>query len=390
MTTTPELEPRRRTSHPRVVHRWAPRIDLATRAVRLLAWIAMFAACCLMLWLLSGQLARADDPADAAREIGEAGAAAAAAIARDASQAREVPGFAGTDLPEAGLDDAGMADAATARLTDPNDAGGAAGRAVIEGAAVRPHEPVSSSDPGIVRAEAIEAAPQDQAHRAGGLAAGSVSDCAADVGDAERGGACGAVSYCVGAGCETVEAQGNAGFGRSAARLNMLLEMGGEEFDRNDLRFFQGERRACEIQYAGLANCCKDSGLLVGLANCSAEEKALAGERHAGHTHYLGQRCAKRVFGVCVKREREWCVFGSKLGRILHEEARPQLGIGWSQCEGFSVAEIERIDFDRVDLSEFTENLVDGAREPAVALPDKAGTQEIMEDRVRDLSGGNR
>ena len=76
-------------------------IDRATRiacpghrsGVRLLAWIAMFAICCLMLWTLGGVAAHAEDPKAAARAIGQAGAAAAGAIARDASKAGAVPGY---------------------------------------------------------------------------------------------------------------------------------------------------------------------------------------------------------------------------------------------------------------------------------------------------------
>ena len=371
-------------------HPWTGRIaglaEKAAGVVRLLAWAAMVGGYGLMLWALSGS-AHADDPKDAARQVGNAGAAAAGAIARDAAKAQTVPGFAGTNVPERSLTDAGMESAARGRLANPDDPGGSAGRAVIDGAAIRPAVPVPANDPAVARGRTVQANPLAASHRTDGLASGGSADCGAGVTDAGRGGACGSASYCVGAACETIEAEGNTSFARSAAMLNMVLEMGGDEFDRNDLRFFAGERRTCEIKYAGLANCCRDSGLLVGLANCSAEEKELAEERHAGNTHYLGRRCAKRVLGVCVRRERAWCLFGSKLGRILHQQARPQLGIGWGNCRGFTVAEIERIDFDRLNLSEFTENLEDSAREPAVVLPDKGGTQTDMADRVRRLRG---
>ena len=360
-------------------------VDRMTRIVRLLAWTAMFAACCLMLWILAGQVAHADDPREAAREIGRAGSVAAGTIARDASKAATVPGYAGTNVPERSLNAAALEDAARARLGRPDDPGAKAGRVVIEGTAVRPAAPVPANDPGIARARAVEASPEDPAHRAGGLASGRVTDCEAKVADAGRDGSCGSVVTCVGAGCETVEPERNTGFARSAAMLNMVLEMGGEEFDRDNLRFFNGERRGCTIKFGGLANCCRNSGLLVGLAGCSRAEIELGKERHAGNTHYLGTRCAKRVFGVCLRREREWCVFGSKLGRILHSQARPQLGLGWGSCRGFTVAEVERIDFDRLDLTEFTENLVDGSREPSIALPGRDNTRRFMQDRVRDF-----
>ena len=214
-------------------------IDRATRIVRLLAWIAMFAVCCLMLWTLGGMAAHAEDPKAAARAIGQAGTAAAGAIARDASKPGTVPGYAGTDLPERNITASGMEDAARARLADPDDPGGKAGRAVIEGTVSRPDAPVSQSDPAIVRGEAIAGNSQNPAHGADGLASGSVSDCGSGLGDAGDGGPCGGVRYCVGAGCETVRSGANTGFVDATSRLNMAIELGGEKFDREDMRFFR-------------------------------------------------------------------------------------------------------------------------------------------------------
>ena len=361
-------------------------INRGTRIVRLLTWMAMFVLVCLMLWLVSGMVARAEDPNAAARAIGNAGNAAARAVARDSSNAAEVPGYSGTNLPERNIGASRLQDEGRARLADPDDPGGAAGRAVVRGTTSRPAANVPASDSMVRRSETVAASPQSSAHGADGLASGSATACTADLQDADDGGSCGSVRYCVGAGCETVSPQSNTGFVNATTRLNMAVELGGEEFDRTDMRFFTGQRRACHIKLFGLANCCKNSGLLVGLGNCSPEERELAEERNAGNTHYLGRYCSKRTFfGVCIRRSRAWCVFGSKLGRILHQQARPQLGIGWGSCRGFTVAEVERIDFAALDLSEFTRDLMDGSREPAVTLPDAGNTQTIMRDRVRDF-----
>ena len=173
----------------------------------------------------------------------------------------------------------------------------------------------------------------------------------------------------------------------AAAKLNMVMELGGEEFDRGSLWFFNGQRRACRIQWGGLADCCRNSGLLVGLGNCSPAERELARERHDGHTHYLGEFCTRRILGICIRRERAWCVFGSKLGRIFQQQGRTQLGIGWGNCRGLTVAELEGIDFDALDLGEFTADLLDGGREPSVSLPDAGATQILMQDRVRAFYG---
>ncbi|MXY41535.1 MAG: hypothetical protein F4Y62_17250 [Rhodospirillaceae bacterium] len=360
----------------------------APLAVRLFGWALLAAVCCFLLWIVLGGAANAGDPKAAARAIGNAGTAAARAIARDASNATLVPGYAGTNVPEWNIGANALESEGRARLADPDDPGGAAGRNVIEGVTVRPDVPVTAGDPGVARGKAVSADPGNAAHGAGNLASGSVADCGADLPDANRGGSCGAVRWCVGAGCETVEPEANTGFVEATTRLNMALELGGEEFDRGNLRFFTGKRRACHIKLFGLANCCKNSGLLIGLGNCSASERELAKERNAGNTHYLGKYCSKRAFfGACIRRSRAWCVFGSKLGRILHQQARPQLGIGWGSCRGFTVAEVERIDFSRLDLSEFTQDLMDGSREPDVTLPEVGETQSVMRDRVRDFYG---
>ena len=358
----------------------------ASRTTRLVAWSLMVAIFCFLLWIVFGGGAQAGDPRAEARAIGNAGAAAARAIARDSSSAADVPGYAGTDLPERNIGAGSLEDAARARLADPDDPGGAAGRTVIEGVTVRPERPVDATDPAVLRGKGIAADPQASAHGADGLASGSATDCGAELQDAEDGGGCGQVTYCVGAGCETVRSQANTGFVEATTRLNMAIELGGEEFDREDMRFFKGKRQRCHIHFGGLANCCKNSGLLVGLANCSSSEKELAEERNAGNTHYLGKYCSKKTFfGICIRRSRAWCVFGSKLGRILQQQGRSQLGIDWSSCRGLTVAEIEGIDFASLDLSEFTENLMDGSMEPSVSLPDAGDTGEAMRTRIRDF-----
>ncbi len=339
----------------------------------------------MVLTHLAAGHASAEDPRAAARAIGQAGRAAAGAIAKDPGSTAHVPGYAGTNLPERGMSAGDLGTAANRVLTDPADPGGQAGRAVIEGAAVRPAAEVEAGDPIVQRGDGIEADAQSPRWKAEGLASGSVTGCRAGVENAGAGGRCGSVSWCAGADCETAEPRANTGFVESAARLNMVLELGGEEFDRDNLRFFNGVRRSCRIRWGGLANCCKNSGVLVGLGNCTEAERLLAEERHAGNTHYLGRRCTRRILGVCTRRERSWCVFGSKLGRILQEAARSQLGIGWGSCRGFTVGEMESIDFEAVDLSEFTEDLVDGSREPSIDLPEADQAGAVMRGRIRDF-----
>ena len=356
------------------------------RIARILGWTATLGLLCLLGWTVSGTVVRAESPKDAARSLGTVGNAAARAIARDPETTATVPGYAGTDLPEGGIDADALEDGGRARLADPDDPGGAAGRAVVRGATSRPAADMPASDPVALRADRIAASPQSPAHGADGLASGSVAKCGADLGDAQAGGTCGSVRFCVGGDCETVRPESSTGFVNAATRLNMALELGGDEFDRGSLEFFRGQRRACHIRLFGLVNCCSNSGALVGLADCSPEEVELAQERNAGNTHYLGQYCSRRtLFGVCIRRSRAWCVFGSKLGRILQQQGRAQLGIPWSDCRGLTVAEIETIDFDGLDLSEFARDLMDASKEPSVSLPDAGDTTGAMRTRIQDF-----
>ena len=156
----------------------------------------------------------------------------------------------------------------------------------------------------------------------------------------------------------------------------MAVELGGEEFDRDNLRFFTGQRRACHIKLFGLANCCKNSGLLIGLGNCSASERELAQERNAGNTHYLGPllleaHLLRRLHPPLARLVRV------RLEARAHPAAagpRASSGSDGEAAGVLTVAEVEGIDFARLDLSEFTQDLMDGSREPSVSLPDAGDT----------------
>jgi conjugal transfer mating pair stabilization protein TraN len=51
------------------------------------------------------------------------------------------------------------------------------------------------------------------------------------------------------------------------------------------------------------------------------------------------------------------------LARLINEQGRAQLGIGWGRaqnpaCGGFSIAQLQAMDFSRFDLSEFYASIV--------------------------------
>ncbi|MFD1620480.1 conjugal transfer protein TraN [Thalassotalea marina] len=76
----------------------------------------------------------------------------------------------------------------------------------------------------------------------------------------------------------------------------------------------------------------------------------------------VGTRCVEKLLGTCLQEKQVECCFASKLARIINEQGRPQLGIGWGtpknpDCRGLTPEEFQSIDFSQVDLSEYIADL---------------------------------
>lgn len=103
--------------------------------------------------------------------------------------------------------------------------------------------------------------------------------------------------------------------------------------------------------------------VVMSMMSCEADEGLLAMKEGAGLCHTLGTYCSSciRVLGHCVsciEHTTGKCCFNSMLARIIHEQARSQFGKGWGtarspDCSGFTVAEVQRMNFAAMDLREF-------------------------------------
>ncbi len=140
------------------------------------------------------------------------------------------------------------------------------------------------------------------------------------------------------------------------------LEKSGREFGA-DVEIFRGERMQCQCSFiqGALYDCCKKmDGLAVStyLARCTSEEQSLAERRHAGQCHHVGSQKEN----LNTQTAQIFCCFPTKLARILHEQGREQLGIKWGkaeapECRGFSLSELQQVDFTKIDLSDVIEDL---------------------------------
>jgi len=112
----------------------------------------------------------------------------------------------------------------------------------------------------------------------------------------------------------------------------------------------------------GFSNCCRKSSTWFGLGQCNEREKILAKLRSwgklDGQCHYVGSYCVVKVLGSCLQKKKTYCCFHSVLARIVQEQGRKQLGISWGSpkspnCRGFTPDEFQRIDFSKIDFSEW-------------------------------------
>lgn len=181
----------------------------------------------------------------------------------------------------------------------------------------------------------------------------------------------GSQMFCLGGNCHTATIVPNTDMG-SVGYLAMLNEMK-KDMQTNPISVFKGHANSCRKTNIGnFLNCCsgfKGWGKDLGLSRCSAEEKALALKRAKGQCYYVGTYCAKKdpIFKTCITKKSTYCCFNSKLARVFQEQGKKQLAISFgtgqqANCRGFTVEELQRIDFSKFDLEELFSDLLDHAK----------------------------
>ena len=98
--------------------------------------------------------------------------------------------------------------------------------------------------------------------------------------------------------------------------------------------------------------------------SCNAEDVKTSMAKGQRLCHFVGTRCEKKVAGLgCVETSERYVCFNSRLARIIHEQGRAQLQRGWGSADnpdakGFTLEELEKLDFGAMDLSEFTADII--------------------------------
>jgi conjugal transfer mating pair stabilization protein TraN len=105
---------------------------------------------------------------------------------------------------------------------------------------------------------------------------------------------------------------------------------------------------------------------------CEQKEFEMNTKRALKSCHYVGSYCNTNVLGACLEKRQSYCCFNSPLSRILQEQARPQLHMSWGtanapQCQGFTPAQVNQINWQQIDFSEWIALLALGGQLPNLA-----------------------
>lgn len=143
---------------------------------------------------------------------------------------------------------------------------------------------------------------------------------------------------------------------------------------------------------------------------CEQSEFELASKKEVLTCHHVGSYCSQKSLGACIEKRESYCCFNSPVARILQEQIREQIGPDWGEpnspnCVGVPVNDMQKVDWSKVDLSEWMailkitgnyptpdkmglDNLT-GSGSPLNANGDRANAVDRTQDRVQNLDAAD-
>ncbi|ARM32537.1 type-F conjugative transfer system mating-pair stabilization protein TraN [Legionella longbeachae] len=201
---------------------------------------------------------------------------------------------------------------------------------------------------------------------------------------------CGQEAFCLDGNCSAHDYQpsNDADFKKAIAALSAASQAP-QEFNGASNFLFKGQKLECSDDMMGFKNCCRDSGwgIDLNLAHCTDSEKQLGQAKENKLVVATGSYCYKRVKlpigSVCKSTHKTYCVFQSKLARIIQEQGRyKQLHIDFghgkhSNCVGITPQQLQLIHFESIDFSEFYQDIQDKQKQPDWQKTTKGISQRI-------------
>lgn len=149
----------------------------------------------------------------------------------------------------------------------------------------------------------------------------------------------------------------------SAAKLHGLGELKGEYL-------FAGNHEHCNKKPVGYMSCCKVKGWGKSLgAKCRPDELSLQKKREKRLCVYVGKTKSGTYPFYVIKHH--FCCFGNLFNKVFQTQARKQLSLDFGDahapdCGGLTIEEISQLDFDKMDFSEFSHEIVKKMKLPNI------------------------
>ncbi len=173
--------------------------------------------------------------------------------------------------------------------------------------------------------------------------------------------ACGdGANYCLDGNCVDHHYEESKAFSKGVSALSAVADAS-KQLNPDLLKIFSGYPLKCSEIPVGFSNCCTETGWGqdLGLANCSADAKKL----HEARTNKLAVKVGRYCSGPdpfpCLEHSQVYCVFNSKLAKIIQEQGRLgqlHMDLGSAQsprCEGVTPEQLKSIDLSQIDFQDF-------------------------------------
>lgn len=205
-------------------------------------------------------------------------------------------------------------------------------------------------------------------------------------------------AFCLTGDCHDQSYTANGEMLDAIAKLSVLREVQQDLKTNSDFKIFKGDAYQCSRNCLNFKDCCggmKGWGVSLKLTGCKPEEQQLAKMRNQNLCHQVGNTyCAKRdpVLKKCIKKKTSFCCFGTKFAKIIQEQGRPQLGIGWGNekcpdCRALTIEELSRLDLSKMNFREVFQDVMKKYKAPNVGELQEHVNQRINDNLTRITDG---
>jgi conjugal transfer mating pair stabilization protein TraN len=171
---------------------------------------------------------------------------------------------------------------------------------------------------------------------------------------------CNGQAYCLSGDCVKKNKQADPDFQRSITSLAAVSEASKSYNANHDAEFpiFGGKVKTCNRDFLNFADCCSDDGWGVDLhlGQCDADAKELGEAKEKGLTTFIDSK-DEDTLGL-VSHQKRYCVFPSKLARIIQESGRRnQLHVSFGNfdnpdCRGLTLTEFSQLKLNKINFNE--------------------------------------